>query len=297
MTQQASQKPVFPPRIAPYIDVAAYLLDSRAPASTLWLDASLRGRELLVLTRGGQSESRVTAQWKRYFRAAGYTCLVVDSKSGEGFDNVKDYLAEMLAKKEKLAQERGIRNPILRMAALGVPNVGKSSFLNRLVGGKRMRTGDAPGVTKGPQWVRVFGDVEVLDTAGILRDVKALNRRKPCWQLLNLMPWDDGLLEPTLALLLDKLGPSGRTRLAKFYKLPGSCFEGLNPFEAVGAVASSQGKKPGKPGVLEQVGRRMVREFLNGRFGRLSLERPGEDPITSPHFTAPGAEAGGEAPA
>lgn len=296
MTQQASQRPVFPPRIAPYIDVAAYLLDARAPASTLWLDPGLAGRELLVLTRSGQAEARATAQWRRYFRAAGFACLVVDSKSGEGFEAVKDYLGAMLLRKEKLARARGILNPILRMAALGVPNVGKSSFLNRLIGGRRLRTGDAPGVTKGPQWVRVFGDVEVLDTAGILRDVKALNRRKPYWQLLNLMPWDDALLEPTVALLLDKLGADGRRRLARFYKLTPQGLEQADAFEAIGQVAASQGKKPGKPGVLEQVGRRIVREFQNGRFGRLSLERAGEDAITSPHFTPPGALGSDAAP-
>jgi len=289
VTQQASRKSVFPARIAPYIDIAAYLLDARAPASTFWLDGTLSGKELVILTRTDQADPRLTREWQRYFRAAGFRCICIDSISGKGYRAVMDYLALMLKRKAALAARLGIKNPVLKLAALGVPNVGKSTFLNRLIGGRKLRTGDAPGVTKGPQWVRVFQDVEVLDTAGILRDAAMLNRRKPFWLLLNLMPYDESLRDGVVKLLRERLDAIGLRKLARFYKLRPDELAELDTVGFLAAVASRHGGKAGSSDALDRAARRLVRDFQIGRFGRATLERPGDDPITSPHFAAPAA--------
>src|SRR5690606_7340774 len=123
VAQQASRKPVFPPEIAPYIDVAAYLVDSRAAAATLYLDPLLEGKELILLTRSKQSDGNITRRWKSFFEDCGYRTIAIDSIIGDGLEEVLDYLADLLQRKLKVAQRLGISNATLRVVALGVPNV------------------------------------------------------------------------------------------------------------------------------------------------------------------------------
>ena len=284
---QPTRKPVFPPAIAPYIDVCAYLIDSRAPAATLYLDKLLAGKELLILTRSDQADPSSTKRWKKYFTAAGYRVIVVDSTKGTGISEVLDYLAQLLDRKQKLADRRGITHVVLRMAALGVPNVGKSTFLNQLMGRRRFRTGDKPGITRGHQWVRLFEDVEVLDTPGVLRDPEALNRRKPYWMLLNLLPYDHSLREESIELLLKKLPEKSVQKIQRYYKVPDDHFRSDNWLELVECIAGRKGGDLDDDDELDRTARRLIRDFQRGRFGRLTLEEPRVDPITSPLFTTP----------
>jgi ribosome biogenesis GTPase A len=277
---------VFPPEIAPYIDVGAYLLDSRAPAATLYLDRMLEGKELLILTRTSQAEPKATRRWEHYFRQAGYPVIVVDSVTGEGIPAVLDYLARLLQKKLAQASRRGIQTATLRMAALGVPNVGKSTFLNTIIGERHFKVGDRPGITRGRQWVRLFEDVEVLDTPGVLRDPAALNRRKPYWLLLNLMPYDFRLREAALELLLERLDAKSRAKLCKLYKADAATV--LDDCDQLLALAAKRGgfKLEGDDS-FDKAARRIIRDFQQGRFGRLTLEDAGTAVITSPLFRQP----------
>jgi len=287
MGVQPSRKPVFPPAIAPYIDVAAYLLDARAPAATLYLDGLLRGKELLLLTRATQAEQTVTRQWQKYFQAAGYTCLVIDAVSRAGMEEVLDYLAALLKRKQAVAEQRGITTAVLRMAALGVPNVGKSTFLNALLGRRRLRTGNRPGITRGHQWVRLFDDVEVLDTPGVLRDPAALNRRKPCWMLLNLLPYDATLREETIELLRTRLDDRGWRKLLTYYKIPEEHASFADWLELLETIARKRGAGLESEDEADRAARRVMRDSQRGRFGRHTLEQPGEAVISSPFFEPP----------
>jgi ribosome biogenesis GTPase A len=282
--QQTSVKPVFPPEIAPYIDVGAYLLDSRAPAATFYLDRLLLGKELIILTRSDQADAGTTSRWKKFFKAGGYPCLTVDSVSGSGLDSVLDFLARLLQQKIRLANRRGIQTATLRLAALGVPNVGKSTFLNQLIGRRRFKTGNRPGITRGQQWVRLFEDVEVLDTPGILRDPVGLNRRKPYWMLLNLMPYDYRLREKTVELLIAKLGERGLDRLKKYYKrakMPEGPLDWLGLLDQVG---HGRGFRTDNDDGVDRAARTLFKDFQDCRFGRISLEEPELAQITSPFF-------------
>jgi len=287
MGLQPSRKPVFPPAIAPYIDVGAYLLDARAPASTLYLDKLLVGKELLLLTRSTQADPRATRQWHAYFSAAGYSCYVVDSVKGAGFGPVLDYLAGLLGQKQELARRRGMQNPVLRMAALGVPNVGKSTFLNQLLGRRRFKTGDKPGITRGYQWVRLFADVEVLDTAGVLRDPRLLNRRKACWMLLNLLVYDATLREETIELLRASLPPHAWRKLQAYYRIPPRHLQHGDWLELVESIARRRGRSAESDDDIDRTARQLLRDFQRGRFGRVTLEHAGAAPVTSPLFKAP----------
>jgi ribosome biogenesis GTPase A len=286
VVQQVSRKSVFPQSVAPYIDVGAYLLDSRAPAATLWFDDLLRGKELMILTRADQSDPDTTRRWQRFFKDAGYLCLTVDGKTGAGMDKVLDYLAVLLKKKTALAEKHGIRSATLRTVALGVPNVGKSTFLNTLIGQKRLKVGDKPGITRGPQWVKVFEDVEVLDTAGILREVSALNRRKPYWMLLNLMPYDQQLRDESIELLMGCLTRGAWSALARNYKIRNIDEIKGDRLDLLTAIAKSRGKSLGDDDAVDRMSLRLIRDFQTGRLGRITLEQPGAVPITSPYFNA-----------
>jgi len=281
---QSNRKPVFPPAIAPYIDVGTYLLDSRSPATTLYLDKLLTGKELLLLTRAGQAAEKTTERWQAYFSDTGYQCIIVDSVTGTGFDDVLDYLARLLQRKQQVALSRGIQHAVLRMVALGVPNVGKSTFLNHLIGRRRFKTGDKPGITRGYQWVRLFDDVEVLDTPGVLRDPEALNRRKPYWMLLNLLPYNAALREESVALLMEKLTPKAWQKLQGYYKIPDKHFQRDDWLVLLECIAAREGRNISDDDVVDRSARRLLRDFQRGRFGRLSLEEPDTAEITSPLF-------------
>jgi ribosome biogenesis GTPase A len=287
VVQQSSRRSVFPANVAPYIDVAAYLLDSRAPAATLWFDDLLRGKELMVLTRSDQADPNTTRRWQKFLIDAGYRCVTVDGKAGQGMDQVLDYLAVMLKRKTAMAAERGIGSATLRMVALGVPNVGKSTFLNTLTGQKRLKTGDKPGITKGPQWVRVFEDVEVLDTAGILREVAALNRRKPYWMLLNLMPYEHSVRDEAVELLISSLPEHAWRTLARAYKIRDIESVKADRLDLLAAIAKFKGRALGDDDAVDRASIRLIRDFQTGRLGRLTLEQPGKVPITSPYFNSP----------
>ncbi|MCB1219911.1 MAG: 50S ribosome-binding GTPase [Planctomycetales bacterium] len=290
MAQQASRKPVFPPEIAPYIDVGAYLVDSRAAAATLYLDPLLKGKELILLTRSKQSDGQVTRRWKAFFEDCGYHTIAIDSISGDGLEEVLDYLAKLLQRKLKVAKKLGINNATLRVVALGVPNVGKSTFLNRLIGQKRLKTGDIPGITRGRQWVRLFDDVEVLDTAGVLRDPEQINRRKPYWMLLNLMPYDFKLREETVDLLRNTLNKQAWLKLRRYYKMPDEIPAPQDWFEMLEIVGRYGGYTLKNDDLVDKAARRLMKDFRMGRFGRISLEVPETAVITSPFLKRPGAE-------
>ncbi len=284
VVQQASQHQVFPPQIAPYIDVAAYLLDARAPAATLYFDRLLKGKELILLTKSLQAEKRTTEQWESFFHQHGYPCFIIDSAEGKGFSDVLDYLATLLHRKLAAASERGILHATLRLAALGVPNVGKSTFLNQLIGRKRLRTGNKPGITRGRQWVRLFDDVEVLDTPGVLRDPEALNRRKPYWLLLNLMPYDFKLREEAIMLLMKTLDARGWQKLLRFFKAPPEAEQPADWLALLELVAAGRGFGIKGDNEVDRAATTLIKSFQDGRFGRISLEYPHSAEITSPFF-------------
>lgn len=275
---------MFPPEIAPYIDIGAYLLDARAPAATLFFDGMLKGKELIIINRADQADPKTTKLWRQFFQAKGYPCIPVDSTKGDGMDKVLDYLAQLLKRKTAVAESRGIMTATLRIAALGVPNVGKSTFLNKLIKRKRMKTGNRPGITRGRQWVRLFADVEVLDTPGILRDPVGFKQRRPYWMLLNLMPYDHQIREKMIELLISCLGEKGLAKLYKFYKSKNN--PGFNPdwLELLKVIGWSRNFMVEDDDGVDRASRTLMKDFQLCRFGRHTLQHPDTAVITSPLF-------------
>ena len=153
------------------VDLVAELADARIPQSSRnpelpkWIGDK---RRLLILNKSDAADPDLTARWLRYYRESGLPAIAVDARSGKGVNQflpaVREILADVIARR----QEKGMVGRPIRMMIVGIPNVGKSSFINRLAGGSRAKVEDRPGVTRGNQWFKVADDLELLDTPGVL---------------------------------------------------------------------------------------------------------------------------------
>ena len=153
------------------MDAVCEIVDARIPRSSRNPDLDdLTGTKprLVVLNRVDQADPQMTKRWAAYFRAQGYAVLEVDAKSGSGVKQFAPAVRELLQEKLRAYEEKGQVGRVLRVMVLGIPNVGKSTFINKVSGRKSAKAEDRPGVTRGKQWVPVDKTLELLDTPGIL---------------------------------------------------------------------------------------------------------------------------------
>ena len=154
-----------------YVDAVCEILDSRIPISSRNpdVDELTAGKpRLVVLNRVDQADPEATKKWAAYFRAKGYAVLESDAKGGMGTNKFAGAVRELLAEKLRQYAERGQSGRVIRIMILGIPNVGKSTFINKIAGRKIAKTEDRPGVTRAKQWVPIDKGMELLDTPGIL---------------------------------------------------------------------------------------------------------------------------------
>ena len=153
------------------IDVVIELVDARIPLSSKNPDIDEMAKNksrVILLNKYDLADEKHTESWKTYFENQGYFVTLVNSKNGNGVRKVNDVVT--LACKEKIERDRkrGILNRPLRAMVAGIPNVGKSTFINSIAGKASAKTGNKPGVTKGKQWIKINKSIELLDTPGIL---------------------------------------------------------------------------------------------------------------------------------
>ena len=153
------------------IDVVIELVDARIPLSSKNPDIDELAKNksrVILLNKFDLADARHTERWKAYFENQGYFVTLVNSKSGNGVKKVNDVV--QLACKAKIERDRkkGILNRPVRAMVVGIPNVGKSTFINSFAGKACTKTGNKPGVTKGKQWIKLSKNIELLDTPGIL---------------------------------------------------------------------------------------------------------------------------------
>ena len=153
------------------IDVVIELVDARIPYSSTNPDINaLAGSKsrVILLNKSDMADSKYNQAWKEFFEAKGYFVAMVNSKSGTGVRQVQDIVHKACQAKIERDRKRGILNRPVRAMIVGIPNVGKSTFINSFVGKATTKTGNKPGVTKGKQWIRLSKFVELMDTPGIL---------------------------------------------------------------------------------------------------------------------------------
>lgn len=153
------------------IDIVIELLDARVPLSSRnpMVDEILSGKpRLIVLNKADLADPRATDQWISFFSKEGHACIAVDSSTGTRVADIPQRVRELLDDKITRMKQKGMNPRALRALIVGIPNVGKSTLINRLAGRSIALTGDRPGVTKGQQWIKVGNEMELLDTPGIL---------------------------------------------------------------------------------------------------------------------------------
>ena len=265
------------------VDLVLLLLDARVPATsrnaTLERTLLRLGKRLLfVLNKADLADAAVTQAWARDLQRDKHDAVVVSGKTGSGRALL---LQTLQARHQELlvaARRRGIQHAVLRCMAVGVPNVGKSTLINKLAGAARAKTGKHPGVTRGPQWVRLADGIELLDTPGVM-----LPGRLDPESLLSLaatgtikeevLPLQE--LAPRLVEMIQARGLGSHA----FGKGPVPA-EGTPAYEWLRALCRARGfLLPG--GELDE--RRAVLFLLkalrDGRWGPLALERPERDAV------------------
>lgn len=153
------------------IDLVIELVDARIPLSSRNPDIDELGKNkarLVLLNKADLAEDKWNDAWEEYFKKKGFSVVKVNSRKGGGIKSIQGVIREACAEKIERDRKRGILNRPVRAMVVGIPNVGKSTFINALAGKACAKTGNKPGVTKGKQWIRLNKQVELLDTPGIL---------------------------------------------------------------------------------------------------------------------------------
>jgi ribosome biogenesis GTPase A len=255
------------------VDVVLELVDARIPASgrNPILDALAHGkRRFVLLNKSDLADEAENARWVEYFRAAGTNARLLNSVSGAG-------VGALLRTLSAFGDERNAgasKNRPLRLMVVGVPNVGKSSLINRLVGRKSAVTGDRPGVTKGKQWLRLENGMQLLDTPGILwpkfEDRAVGIRLAFCGSVRDEILDAEELALKLLTVLL--VVPEHAARVAARYRLDET--PGADARAVLEAIAIKRGfLLPGRRADRERAAKTVLDEFRAGRMGRITLER------------------------
>jgi ribosome biogenesis GTPase A len=153
------------------IDIVVELVDARVPLSSKNPDIDDLAKNkfrLILLNKTDLADRNATAQWEEYFKKQGFAVAKVNSQRGTGVKAVNGVIQEACKEKIERDRKRGIKNRPIRAMIVGIPNVGKSTFINSFAGKACAKTGNKPGVTKGKQWIKLNKNVELLDTPGIL---------------------------------------------------------------------------------------------------------------------------------
>lgn len=256
------------------VDLILELVDARVPFSSRNPDIDEMGRQkarIILLNKCDLADETKTALWSEYFHNQGYQVVMINSRSGFGLKSIHGAVQEACREKIERDKRRGILNRPIRAMVAGIPNVGKSTFINSFAGKACTKTGNKPGVTRGAQWVRLNKQVELLDTPGILwprfEDPKAGVRLAMIGsvrdEILNI---EELALELLCFLKEEYVGVIGQR-----YKIQ----ETEDTFAMLSKIAEVRGclLKGGKLDTEKAAGI-FLEEFRGGRLGRFTLEIP-----------------------
>lgn len=256
------------------IDLVIELVDARIPMSSRNPDIDELGKNkarLILLNKSDLAEEKWNDAWIEYFRGKGYSAVKVNSKKGGGIKSIHSVIQDACKEKIERDRKRGILNRPVRAMVVGIPNVGKSTFINALAGKACAKTGNKPGVTKGKQWIRLNKNVELLDTPGILWP--KFEDQNVGLKLAYIGSIKDEILnmEELAAELCHFLIEKYSGVLAKKYGIE----EAGDGFALLRSVAESRHcLVRGNEFDTEKAARLLLDDFRNGRLGRITLEFP-----------------------
>ncbi len=258
----------------PLVDAVCELVDARLPISSRNPEIDdIVGKKprVILLNKCDLADDKATAKYIKKFADMGIKAIPVDCRSGKGLDKFQLAVKEVLKEKIKANTEKGMGGKALRVMVVGIPNTGKSSFINRMAGKNRAKVADKPGVTRGNQWFSIGQGIELLDTPGVLWP--KFEDPEVGYKLSFIGSIKDEILDiQEIAIrLLKVMQKDYPDRLKERYKIED--FESLEPYELLELIAKKRGMllKKGEYDT-ERAAIMLLDEYRGGRLGKITLD-------------------------
>lgn len=260
------------------VDAVAEILDARIPLSSKNPDLQklIQNKpKVVLLNKCDMANQTATSRWIDYYASQGITAIAVDCKSGKGLNKFAPAVNNVLSERRERLKAKGMINPMLRIMIVGIPNVGKSSFINRVAKENRAKVEDRPGVTRGNQWYSIAKNIEMLDTPGVLWpkfDDKIVGERLAFTGAVKDQILDTELLAVRLLDFLRSLKPADF--IARF-KLEDIDLDAIDSYELLNVIGKKRGMLiSGGEIDTERAAIMLLDEFRSGKLGRITLEMP-----------------------
>ena len=260
------------------VDAVAEILDARIPLSSKNPDLQklIQNKpKVVLLNKCDMANQTATSRWIDYYASQGITAIAVDCKSGKGLNKFAPAVNNVLSERRERLKAKGMINPMLRIMIVGIPNVGKSSFINRVAKQNRAKVEDRPGVTRGNQWYSIAKNIEMLDTPGVLWpkfDDKIVGERLAFTGAVKDQILDTELLAVRLLDFLRSLKPADF--IARF-KLEDIDLDAIDSYELLNVIGKKRGMLiSGGEIHTERAAIMLLDEFRSGKLGRITLEMP-----------------------
>lgn len=259
------------------IDLVVEILDARIPVSSSNPDLNqliISKPKLILLNKCDKADKQATMNWIKYYAGKGVKAIPVDCKTGIGLNKFVPSVREILKDKFDAQMKKGIKNPILRIMIVGIPNVGKSSFINRISKQTRAKVEDRPGVTRGNQWYTISKDLELLDTPGVLWpkfDDQVVGERLAFTGAIK-----DNILDIELLAVdfLELMKKNVTEEFLQRFKLKSDDIADIDGYEILKLVGRKRGMLiSGGEIDTERAANLVMDEYRDGKFGKLTLER------------------------
>lgn len=263
------------------VDAVAEIIDARIPISSRNPDLNgiIQSKpRVILLNKCDMANRTATKMWIDHFAKQGITAIAVDCKSGKGLNKFPQAVNTVLSEKINRLKSKGMRNPMMRIMIVGIPNVGKSSFINRISRQNRAKVEDRPGVTRGNQWFTISNNLEMLDTPGVLWpkfDDQIVGEHLAFTGAVKDQVIDVELLAVRLLDFLKKLKPA--EFIARF-KLEDMDLDNTDSYELLRIIGKKRGMLVSGGEIdTERAAIMLLDEFRAAKLGRITVEMPNGD--------------------
>lgn len=260
------------------VDVVAEIIDARIPVSSRNPDLAKLVQNkprVILLNKCDMANQTATKMWIDYFKKQNLVAIPVDCKSGRGLDKFAPAVNTVMSHKIARLKEKGMVNPTIRIMIVGIPNVGKSSFINKMVKKNRAKVEDSPGVTRGNQWYTIAKNLEMLDTPGVLWpkfDDKTVGEHLAFTGAVKDQILDIELLAVRLLDFIKELKPAD---FITRFKLENEDIENIDSYELLKMIGKKRGMLVSGGEIdTERAAIMLLDEFRSAKLGRITVEMP-----------------------
>lgn len=260
------------------VDAVAEIIDARIPVSSRNPDLAKLVQNkprVILLNKCDMANQTATKMWIDYFKKQNLVAIPVDCKSGRGLDKFAPAVNTVMSHKIARLKEKGMVNPTIRIMIVGIPNVGKSSFINKMVKKNRAKVEDRPGVTRGNQWYTIAKNLEMLDTPGVLWpkfDDKTVGEHLAFTGAVKDQIFDIELLAVRLLDFIKELKPAD---FITRFKLENEDIENIDSYELLKMIGKKRGMLVSGGEIdTERAAIMLLDEFRSAKLGRITVEMP-----------------------